>query len=163
MIQFNAFTLHDLVGFIVMGASSIAMYFVYWRFGRRLADLLLANLLLCSALYCLTPFLSDNIIPQGTPSLAVDHAGIYTLWSTRAAFLAGMLSMPMVLHFAFVYSCSTNRLSRNTRWVYVATILLCPLVVIDGFLCERQVPTATTSSWSNSVPWYPEQGGCIGP
>ena len=160
MVEFNTFTVHDLVGFAVMAPLAIALYYTFWRFrfGRRSPHLLLANLMTFCALHCLAMFLSDNIVPQGTSSWAMPDAPSYTLWVLRSSHIVGLVGMPTILHFALLYSRRPNPLTRSIRWVYVGAALLAPLVLTDMFMYQRQTPLAETSSWSCCIPWLPEMG-----
>jgi len=134
VLPFNAFTLHDLLGFTANGFLAVTFYLVYFKLGRRRLDLLSANFIACAAGSCLSYFLSDNVVPAGMPSTGWQHGptaqdlAYSTLQYHRLSWLFAMLSLVAQLHFVLEYSQRWPWLRRRIHWVYVLDFALIPLI-----------------------------------
>ena len=161
MIPFNGATIVCLVGFAVIGALAAIYYVNYGLRAHRRLDLLLANLLLCSALVCLGYFFLSNVVPEGADSRSVPNAAQITLLWDRINFAIGWLSIPILLHFVLQYSDNRGFLARHITWVYAGSLLLIPLTWSDHFLKAASEPRAATFTWDSGPPWLGQPGPLI--
>lgn len=160
----NTFTIHNLLGFMVTGSLAVMFYLLYAGMGRRLLDLLAANFIACSALMCLSSFLSDNVIRAGMSCLGwpggpgPQELSQATLLFHRMHWTFAMLLMPAQLHFVLCYCDSRNFLRRHIRVFYLVAIMLVPLIWTSVWFQARETPLAETSSWGVAIPWMPIAG-----
>ena len=161
MVPCNSFALQSLPGF--MGTASLALifYVVYLALGRRLMDLLLANLLACGAIVCLGIFLMSNAVPEGAEARKFPDAADFTLAWERVNFIVGWLSIPVSLHFVLRYCRSRNFLTRHIGWLYVLSILCIPTIYSSWFLEKPAEPLVRIAAWLTPPPWFPKTGWLI--
>lgn len=158
MIQFNTFSLHDLIGLMAITPLAVIFYVTYFLFGRRKLDLLFGNLLLCCAAICAITFLMDNVVPAGVPSSRITNGPERALLLTRLMQVLAFLETAVLLHFVCLY-CDRTRIGRMPiGWVYVIAIAFFPVAWTPWFISARLVPLARTSSWLYVVPYMPESG-----
>lgn len=163
LLPFNLFTIHDLVAFMSTASLALFFYILYFRLGRQVLDLLLANICLCNAIICFSAFVTDNLVPAGTSAWGIagwmDDATLSRLnlqWN-RLGWLTGFVLAPSLVHFVLRYS-QRRTSGRVIGIVYVASLAAMPVAFSDSFLRARPEPLAPTSSWACSVPWQPEMG-----
>lgn len=163
-LPFNAFTLHNLIGFVVTAALSVTFFLVYVSMGRRLLDLLSAAFVGCASLMCLVSFLTDNLVPAGMSSLGWDQGptAAELAWTTlrihRFGWVFATLLLPLQLHFVLVYCQRTGSVRRHIAWAYGLALVATACIWSPAWFAVRTEPLAPTSSWSVAIPWMPVAG-----
>ncbi len=156
MLPINAFSIHELVAFILVTPLALIFYVTYFFLGRHRVDLLLANWLACLAAGCLFYLLEDNVVPAGVSVWAVPNAATVTLKWFRLNFVVGLLVLVTQFHFVLCYCQSRYAGGIYMGCAYLACLLAAPLIFTPLFVSERAEPLGETSSWNNSLPWMPE-------
>jgi hypothetical protein len=162
MIQFNTFSLHDLIGLMAITPLAAIFYVTYFMFGRRKLDLLFGNLMLCCVAICAVTFLVDNVVPAGVPSALIADGPERTLFLLRLLHTMAFLETAILLHFVCQY-CDMDRIGRMpVGWVYVLAMGFVPMVWTSWFMSARLSPLAETSSLLYVLPYLPESGPLAG-
>lgn len=139
-MEINTFSVPDLIGFAVSAALAILFYVSYWFLGRRLVELLFANTLAACAACCLAMFAEDNVVGQGSDAYADPEAAHETLRWFQVAYMIAPIAIVTHLHFGLHYCGVRNAISRNIKWLYLASVLTIPLVWSPAFLEVRRPP-----------------------
>jgi len=158
MLRINTFSIHDLLGFLLLAGPAIIFYLSYWRLGRARIDLLFANLLTICSLCCLIMFLEDNIVPQGMPSVDVPGAAAQSFWLVRLLYASSIVWLLASIRFTHVFTNTHNVLTRNALLTYVFLFPLTAIVFLPAFLQQRMAPLGFTSDWKHAMPWFPKVG-----
>lgn len=158
MLPFNTFSIHDLLGFVVMAPLAVLFYIMYWKLDRRLVDLLFALWLTFLGGYSLVAFLMDNLIPEGQSSYAFPGANVKMLMLCRITYVMGLFALASQLHFVLRYCRINNVISRNIKWAYVVCAVVIPFVWTPWWLKLLTVPHGDVASWQVAVPWLPDAG-----
>lgn len=155
MLPFNAYTLHELLGLVVMAPLSVMFYVGYFALGRRRIDLLFANWLGFLAAFCFSLFMQDNIIRQGEDPTAFPGAAILTLHWFRVNFAVGVASSVTQIHFVLCYRGLRCAQSRGCLLLYGLGALVIPFLWTDWVFAARTVPAPGPAGWLNALPWMP--------
>jgi len=161
-MPFNTFSIHELVAVVLTYALAVLFYTVYWTRGRKGQDLLFANLVAATAGICLAIFLADNVVVVGAsgrgPVQSSASAGETLAW-IRLMYTFAIVSLVCMLHFVLRYSRSRNWLAGHIGWVYVAALLVIPLVWSGWFARARSgaaLAQAVPIGWTNCFPFMPD-------
>lgn len=158
MLPFNIYSVHDLVGFVVIAPLALIFYVGYFAFGRRRIDILFANLLAFIAAYCLVLFLQDNVVEQGQDPSSVENAPTRTLLLFRVNYAIGLLWLVTQVHFVARYCHLRCGWKGGPLLLYVVAICAMPFIWTPWFIAERTEPTPGPAGWHCVVPWMPEPG-----
>lgn len=157
----NAYSLYDLVGFLLTFAVGIMFLASYCAMGRRATDLLFGTLMLIMSVASAMYFLMDNLVPDSAPAAAYAHQAPVGLALLRYTFLVGLLSLPVTVHFTLLY-CGYGRWSgRRAIWIYLAYLMFLPLMASPQFLSARTEQAGDFASWTCMVPWNPVVGPLV--
>ena len=136
----------------------MALLYRYFRVTKRSEDGLLVLVLVFMLSYCLGSFAADNIVPSGTPALAVPNASERTLFVYRLTYVAGLFILLSLGHFGLRYCQSEHLPGWRAIWLYVGGLPFCLLFRSESFLRATERPRCFTSSWLCAVPWQPDCG-----
>jgi len=161
-LPFNSFSVFDLLSSMVTGGLAVIFCLIFLKFGRNRLDLLLASLMACASSACFAMFMQDNVVPEGQDATAICSGAQASRFWFRAMYIAGLPSMPIMLHFVLRYCRSRSWLARRIYVLYAASFLGVPLVLSDSFFGLRLEPLAKTSDWLHMVPWMPAFGPWVG-
>ena len=147
LIPINVFSLFDLAVFTTTTPLAAAFYLIYWRVDSRLANLIVANLFLCSAIYAFAVFMVDN---ANMPMTAL-------VW-TRIQYGAISLMIVCLTHLVFEYTVARGpKALRFISILYVIALAMAMLTYSSEFFYARSY-AACTRSWLCVAPWMPETG-----
>lgn len=158
MLRFNIYSVHDLLGSVVILPLALIFYVGYFAFGRRRIDILFANLLAFIAAYCLVLFLEDNVIEQGKGPSSVESASAQTLLLFRINYAIGVMFLITQVHFVACYCQFRCGWKGAPIVLYAIALLALPLLWTSWCLTERREPTPGPAGWHCVVPWMPEPG-----
>jgi hypothetical protein len=154
----NAFSIHDLVGFVVTAVLALSFYGLYGWKDRRLINLLFANFVAWAAVGCLLTFLQDNVVSQSADVVDVRWARERTLLWFRLSYGVGLMALPSQLHLVLRYCRSGNALARHVVWLYAGALLLQPMFWTPLVLEESSLAYPVKSGWACAVPYMPDVG-----
>ena len=157
MLPFNSFSIFDLLALLVTLPLAVTFYLRFCLMGRRMTELLLANMLLCTSAVNVIIFLTDNVVPTRLPSNQIDGASL-TLFFYRMEYCFGALVLAMLIHFLVRYQRWTGFLSKNIALVYAVVLCALPFFWTRMVLVARPKVMAERSSWLCTVPWQPTIG-----
>jgi signal transduction histidine kinase len=147
LITINPPSLLDLAVFAISAPLAVAFYAVYGRLGRRLVDLIFANILLCTAIYAFGALMTDN---ANEPLSAL-------LW-TRTGYIIGALAMAFIVHFVFEFVGErTAAANRIISAAYLIGFVMAAATFSPHFLQARLQATGPRG-WLNVAPYLPEAG-----
>lgn len=158
MIQFNTFSVVDLIAAVLLIGVSMAHLYRYLRVSKQSEDGVLAVVLFFLLSYCLLSFAADNVVPSGTPSSAIPDAAEHTLLLYRLAYASVTFILISLGHFGLRYCQSKHLPGWQAGWIYVGGLLFCLLFWSDSFLRAAAPPRGFTSTWLCAVPWQPDSG-----
>ena len=158
MLPFNIYSVHNLLGSMVMVPLALVFYVGYFAFGKRRIDLLFANVLVAIAVYCLVLFLEDNVVKQGQDPSSGENAPAQTLLLFRINFAIGLLWLVTQVHFVACYCQLQWGWKGGPLLLYVVAICAMPFIWTPWFTAERSEPTPGRAGWHCVVPWMPEPG-----
>jgi hypothetical protein len=151
----NTIALYDLFSFMVLFFLALVFAVAYFVMGKRKLDLLFTLLMLLSAFGGLCIFLMDNIVPLGALARTVPRGAEHNLLLCRLTYAAGLIGLPVELHFLFVYCDLKLWFARRPSLVYFPFFLALPGVFSDALLEAQRNPVPDRSSLMNIVPWHP--------
>ena len=154
----NAFSVFDLLAAVLSVGVAFALLYRYLRVTKRVEDGLLVVMLIILFFYAMVTFLVDNIVPSGTPAVAVPRAAERTLFAYRLTYVVGTFLLVSIAHFALRYCKSEHLPGWRASWLYACGLSLCPLFWLDSFIHVPKQPAGYTSNWRCAVPWQPDPG-----
>jgi signal transduction histidine kinase len=147
LVTINPLSLLDLAVFAISAPLAVGFYAVYVKLGKRLVDLIFANILLCTSVYAFAALMVDNA-DAPLPAL---------IW-TRIGYIVGALGAVSIAHFIFELTGEHSSAAHKTIPALYGIGFAFAALTYSPLFLQARTEASGPRGWLNVAPWLPQAG-----